>query len=374
MRCSSTPGSSAPNRLCDADLVTAAVDGDKDAFAALVLRHRPMVGAVTGRLVDDQHLAADVVQEALVVAMVSLHRLRHPDRFGSWLCGIALNIGRRWLRQTRTVDPLPAEPPAHGPRPDELAEASLVAEQVRDAVAGLAPGQRQATLLFYLQGLSYRETAAELGISVGAVKARLHQARNALAPHVATYRQSQEEPPMSTSTAPTHDWVDVSVADVRASGDDPADRRHVVLLEDDRNRQLPIWIGLPEAISLALSLEAEEMPRPLTYEFAAGLLDAASAKVVEVRLTELVAGVYYAVAVVKGSGGRRELDARPSDALNLALVTDAPIRVAAAIFDDPKAMDRPEWRDYADSAAHLADFARRRMDRHLARDSDPPDA
>lgn len=362
--------SSVPCSPGDAELVARAVNGDKNAFAELVTRHRPLVAGLTRRVLVDHHLAADAVQEAVVVALVSLRRLRDPDRFGPWLCGIALNVARRWLRQTRTVDSLSClDVVDDARRPDDLAEASMIAEQVRDAVDGLPPGQRHATLLFYLQGLSYRETAAELQISVGAVKSRLHQARSALAPRFTTDPALQEVPPMSNATTPAKSWVEVSVADVRAGGEDPGHRLHVAVLQDDAGRQLPIWIGPSEATSLAISLEAEEMPRPLTYEFAAGLLQAASAQVIEIRVTQLVGGIYYAVVVIDGPAGRHELDARPSDALNLAVIANASIRVAAEILNDPDATNRPEWKNYTDSAPQLVREMRQDLERLLS----PPD-
>jgi len=105
-------------------------------------------------------------------------------------------------------------------------------------------------------------------------------------------------------------------------------------------------------------------------EFAAGILRATSARVVEVRITRLVAGIYYAVVIIDGPAGTHELDARPSDALNLAVVTAAPIRVAAEIFDDPSAMDRPEWNDYTNRAPQIVSEMRRELesDIHAAGD------
>jgi hypothetical protein len=105
------------------------------------------------------------------------------------------------------------------------------------------------------------EVAAELGISLGAVKARMHQARAALEPKLSSLVKAEEVPTMSKSTLPG--WVEVSVAEVRrGSGDDPARQLHVVLLEEiGGDRRLPVWIGPPEAVALAMSLEATEMPR-----------------------------------------------------------------------------------------------------------------
>jgi RNA polymerase sigma factor (sigma-70 family) len=350
-------------RRSDSELVASACNGDKHAFAELVGHHRATAHRLAQRMLHDPDLAGDAVQEAVVVALVSLPRLRSPDRFGPWLCGITLNVARRWLRELRalrvTSDLAPAD---DGPRPDEAVAATLLAERVREAIAALAPGQRDAVLLFYLQGLSHREVAAELAISTGAVKARLHQARSALAPRLAD--EIEEVTAMSHEPVPTTPprWTTVTVADVRSRDADAIAGPHVVILEDDAERQLPIWIGPPEAIALAVALAAEEMPRPMTYQFTASLLGAAAARVVEARVTRLVEGTFYGLIVIDGLQGRSEIDARPSDALNLALVTGAPIRVDAALLADPEAVDRPGWRDYPTSASRLvADVRRRRQ-------------
>ena len=71
------------------------------------------------------------------------------------------------------------EEEGEGEKGKKIAEIADLARRVRDAVTALPSGQRDAVLLFYLQGLSHREVAAEPGISAGAVKARLHQARAA---------------------------------------------------------------------------------------------------------------------------------------------------------------------------------------------------
>jgi len=113
----------------------------------------------------------------------------------------------------------------------------------------------------------------------------------------------------------------------------------MVLQERDGQRRLPIWIGPAEATALALSLEAQETPRPLTYQLAERLLAAAGSRVAEVRVTRLADPVCYAMVVIDGPGGRHEVDARPSDAVNLALVTGAPVRVSRTLLDDINAQE-----------------------------------
>ena len=159
-----------------------------------------------------------------------------------------------------------------------------------------------------------------------------------------------------TTPASGPTWADVFVAEVRVDNTDhPGSRRHVmVVAEQNGDRRLPIWIGPAEATALALSLEAQETPRPLTYQMAGRLLEAGGGHVTEVRITRLIDGTYYAAIIVDGPAGQQEVDARPSDAVNLALVTGAAIRADGTLFDDPGAAGRPGWRDFPVRTADLA--------------------
>jgi RNA polymerase sigma factor (sigma-70 family) len=352
----------------DAQLVAAAQSGDKAAFGDLVVRHRPLAIGVCTRFLDDRDLAADVVQEAIVVALVELRRLSDPERFGSWLCGIALNLARQRLRRRRrrTEVPLDVSVPHttldHDSDPAALAEQAAVRHRVRQAVGGLAPGQRDAVLLFYLQGLTHREVAAELDISVNAVKARLHQARAALGPRLADEagtRPLRREPAMTTDHAT---FTDMRVREVRRSpdgdGDGPA-RRHVIVLEEiEGDRCLPIWVGPAEATALALELEDVTPSRPLTYRFTADLLTASGARPDEIRITRLQEGIFYAVVVVATGTGAdvHEVDARPSDAINLAVVMGAPIKVDSGVFEDQAGQTERDhvWQGYEVAGADIA--------------------
>jgi len=362
----------------DEDLVRAALGGAREPFAELVRRHQRMATTLAARVLGSDDLARDAVQEAAVMAMTGLARLRSADRFGPWFCGIALNVSRRWLRQLRAERP-DADPgragaadgAAAGAGPDELAELADLAGRVRAAIAELADGQRDAVFLFYLQGLSHREVAAELGVSVGAVKSRLHQARAALAPRLAPLVDIQEETTV-TATANAPEWIDARVADVRRADGDPVTRKHVMVLElTDGRGHLPIWIGPAEATALALTLQAVETPRPMTYQLTASLLATAGARVTEARITRLDAGTYYAVVLVDGPAGPGEVDARPSDAVILAAVADAPIRVGAKLFAEatanpeagvvaPTAADSA-WRALPTGAAELVAETERRI-------------
>jgi RNA polymerase sigma-70 factor (ECF subfamily) len=355
-------------RSSDTALVAAARQGDRRAFAALAERHYALLLATCRRATGDPEAAADAAQEAVVTALLGLDRLRRDDRFAAWLIGIGLNLCRRAMQDRARWARLDnAEPAADGPGPEEAAEAAAIAERVREAIAALPPGQRAAVALFHLGGLSHAEVAGRLDTRPGAVKTRLHKARRALRRQLVDVHR--EEFPMS---AP----VPMRIADVRRPEGRPM-KRIVVLEEIAGARRLAIWIGIPEADALVAELEAVELPRPGTYHFARALLRATGGEVAEVRVSRLVEHVFYATAVMADGA---EVDARPSDAFGLALVTGAPIAVEPAVLDASANFTglRPEFAAEAagphDGASVLAEEARAslaRRARELAELNEP---
>jgi uncharacterized protein len=181
---------------------------------------------------------------------------------------------------------------------------------------------------------------------------------------------------MPPGTGP--DWVETEVIEVCRPDrpEDPHLRPHVVVLrEREGSRRLPMFTGSAEAVALACSLGAGEMPKPRAYQLAADLLAAAGSRLTEVRITTLAGGVFYAAAVVAGPGGVVEVDARPSDVVNLAVLAGAPIQVDAAILDDPVVDSHPEWEEYPARLADLvAEERQRRADLqgHLAQAQEEP--
>jgi RNA polymerase sigma-70 factor, ECF subfamily len=338
----------------DAELVRRSLLGAKEAFAELVTRHWATAVALAARVLGSAELARDAAQEATVSALTGLDQLRSPERFSAWFCGIALNVSRRWLYQLhREIPGLPMDDLASdSPGPAEIAEATDLASRVRDAIATLPGGQRDAVLLFYLQGLSHREAAAELGTSAGAVKARLHQARTNLAPRLSPLADIPEGTTMNQSDVP--EWIDVSVAEVRRTDDAPHPKHLMLLQERAGDRRLAIWIGPAEATAMAISLESVEQPRPMAYSLTVNLLVAAGSPVQEIRITRLTPPLYYATVIVAGPDGPQEVDARPSDAVNLALVAGVPIRADSRLFGDVQTEHYADALSYPTGTAELA--------------------
>src|SRR5579871_4875668 len=108
--------------------------------------------------------------------------------------------------------------------------------------------------------------------------------------------------------------------------------------EADDGRRVRIGVGDAEATALAFSLQHLDFPRPMTYQLMASLVAATGSAVRLVRVTGKRDGVFYAQVVLRGGA---TVDARPSDALNLAAVTGAPVVVSAELLDLPARSHEP---------------------------------
>jgi uncharacterized protein len=110
---------------------------------------------------------------------------------------------------------------------------------------------------------------------------------------------------------------------------DPFTNTPIVILKDLEERDvLPIWIGLLEASSIATALENVQTPRPMTHDLLKSILDHLAVKVTRIEVTDLKDNTYYAMIHLDVGDKRLVIDARPSDAIALAL------RVSASIFVD----------------------------------------
>jgi RNA polymerase sigma factor (sigma-70 family) len=322
----------------DRELAERAKGGDREAFGRLFVRHRPMLVAVCRRALEGFGGVDEVVQDTAVAALLGVPGLRDPERFGSWLVGIGLNLCRRRLRSGKglragspVLDRMWLDRRSDGePDPAIVAEERELGIRIAGAIAELPRGQRDAVVAFYLSGLSYAETASSLGIAVGAVKTRLHKARERLRAQLSS---EGKEGVMSPRTDET---VEMRLANVfRLPEEGDVGRQWVIVLDEEGGeRRLPIWVGEAEATWAAMTIEGTELPRPGPYMMVKSMLDAAEARMREVRIERLVEGTFYASIQLEGSSGRVSIDARPSDALNMAALTGSKITVAAGVLAD----------------------------------------
>jgi RNA polymerase sigma-70 factor, ECF subfamily len=173
----------------DAELVERLKGGDARALDDLFRRHRDAAYLVAYRLLGNEEDALDVVQESFIHAMRGIQAFRGQSSFRTWFYRIVTHASldyRRW-RTVRTTSSLDAEgaadPEATGPThrsPAEEAAANDLREAIDKALANVSEKNRAALILFALEGMSYKEVADVLGISVGTVMSRIFNARQRL--------------------------------------------------------------------------------------------------------------------------------------------------------------------------------------------------
>lgn len=122
--------------------------------------------------------------------------------------------------------------------------------------------------------------------------------------------------------------------EVHAITIDPESNSPVLLLKErGGNRTLPIWIGMLEATAIATEMEKVTFIRPMTHDLIVNILGALDAKVIRVAITELKDNTFYAVVRVRQGEREIEIDARPSDAIAIALRSKAEILVSQEVME-----------------------------------------
>ena len=108
----------------------------------------------------------------------------------------------------------------------------------------------------------------------------------------------------------------------------------MVLEEEGGSRLLPIWIGMDAAQSITAEMEQQQSPRPNTHDLAKRVIQGLDGEIASVVVTKLREGTYYAILNLATDGKVVEIDARPSDAIAIALRVKAPIFVRATVFEE----------------------------------------
>lgn len=137
---------------------------------------------------------------------------------------------------------------------------------------------------------------------------------------------------------------------------DPVTNTPIVILKAEGGaRLLPIWIGLFEANAIALELEKIATPRPMTHDLLKNLVDAMGASVTRVVVDNLRENTFFASIYLRRADEEQRLDARPSDAIALALRTGAPISVTQDVLSRSRGLELTEglgepeqWRQWLD--------------------------
>jgi uncharacterized protein len=130
---------------------------------------------------------------------------------------------------------------------------------------------------------------------------------------------------------------------------DPATNLPIVILRDkDGSRVLPIWVGIAEANAIALQIENVATPRPMTHDLLRNVIQDLQADIQKVVVSDLRENTFYALIYLRVQGESVAIDARPSDAIALALRAKAPIFVEDHVIAEAKTTDFPPDKDNAE--------------------------
>ena len=193
----------------DEHLVESAKAGDFSAFETLVSRHQERVYRLALRMMGTESDAQEVVQDALLSAWRNLDRFEGKAQFSSWLYRIAANAALMMLRSRRRhpqvsiedvvmegsddpgIDGFGAGGDDWSKRPDDQLQSTELRNAIQSAVDDLPEAARTVFLVRDVEGLSTEETAEMLGLSVPAVKTRLHRARLTLREAITRYFEAR---------------------------------------------------------------------------------------------------------------------------------------------------------------------------------------
>jgi bifunctional DNase/RNase len=133
----------------------------------------------------------------------------------------------------------------------------------------------------------------------------------------------------------TQTMTDVQEMVIYGVSFDVIGKQPIVLLKTvEGNRFLPIWIGHPEAAAILIKLQGTSLPRPMTHDLLTSVIGQFHAEVSRITVTELKESTFYARLTLMKDGEEVDIDSRPSDALALAVRTDAPIFASTELIDE----------------------------------------
>jgi len=178
----------------DAQLVARSLKQDHEAFGQLIDRHASTIVNLAYRMVGNQAEAEDLAQESFLAAFKALSSFRADSKFSTWLYRIAANKCKDWLRAKRPgqgqydidVEDALDHHVAEERTPERLLSQQQVAQQLEQAIQRLPPLYREAFVLKHIEGLSYEEMEATLGVNGDTLKMRVYKGRLQLSKELAS--------------------------------------------------------------------------------------------------------------------------------------------------------------------------------------------
>ena len=177
-------GSTDVEKVDEARLLRAARSGDRDALGELLALHYPGMYYLALRYTGDADHANDVIQDTCVRVLRHIGQFRGDSRFSSWMARIVINSARLRHRGNRRLVPvgdrLEVDKVCQAVGPEQRVSDQEILQQVEDYLRSLRDGDFQLFVRRFVRGQTVRRISAETGVSVPAIKTRVHRARSKL--------------------------------------------------------------------------------------------------------------------------------------------------------------------------------------------------
>ena len=177
-----SPGDTDMPAYPDEQLVLEALDDSNSAFGQLVKQYQYRVLRTIASIISDREAAQDVAQETFLSAWSDLAKLKEREKFGRWLNQIAINLSKNWLRDQRkhNEDKVPLDENAVVLTQELRYQRDKLRHEVWEAIDELSEDHREAVVLHYISGYSYKEIGEMLSVPFSTVSGRLQKAKDQL--------------------------------------------------------------------------------------------------------------------------------------------------------------------------------------------------
>ena len=158
------------------ELVKKAKYGNKSALNSLLVDNINILKGYTIKMVGDQYLAQDIIQDALLKAVININKFEPRAKFSTWLIKIATNVYRDYLRVNKSYELLEEGVPDKGKQVEDIVISNFEYQEIMKIILKLPYEKRAVFILKHYYGYKYEEISEIIGCPIGTVRSRLHSA------------------------------------------------------------------------------------------------------------------------------------------------------------------------------------------------------
>jgi len=162
--------------LDEIELINKAKEGNKSALNSLLKDNYNMVKGYTVKMVGDPHLAQDIIQDAMLKAVININKFEPRAKFSTWLIKIATNVYRDYLRKNKSFQLIDQSLTDRGKQVDDIVIVNYEYKEIMKIILKLPYEKRAVFILKHYYGYKYEEISEILGCPIGTVRSRLHNA------------------------------------------------------------------------------------------------------------------------------------------------------------------------------------------------------